>query len=102
MGIRLISGKILQFGVDPRDNVIELKKMLESDEGIPIDQQRLFFEEKLVKDIDKDTKQPTLLGSFPNRAVLKLMRPAPKLAYSKNKSPSDKFAAKVKSTRTED
>jgi len=98
INVRLINGKNIKLGVDPRDTIRMVKEKLEREEGIPMDQQRIYYDQngpRLVTD-----KQQ--LGAFPNGAILQLSRPAPKLAYSKNKSPRDKFAASVHRKRTED
>lgn len=98
INVRLITGKNIRLGVDPRDTIRMVKEKLEREEGIPMDQQRIYFDDNGPR-LVKDSQQ---LGAFPNGAILQLSRPAPKLAYSKNKSPRDKFAASVHKKRTED
>lgn len=93
--VRMVGGKNVRIETQPSDTVASAKLRVQDIEGIPCEQQRMMYQAEEPSDQMK-------LASLPNGAVLKLSRPAPKMAYSTNTSPRDKFASSVHKKRTKD
>jgi len=93
--VRMLNGKRIPVDVGPGGSLDDVRERVEASEGIPRDQQT-FMHGDIVVDEDMN------LSSLPDGSVLKLQRPAPKMAYSTNTSPRDKFARGVNRRRTKD
>ena len=93
--VRLLNGRKIEVSVSDGDTIRDLKQNVELMEGIPQDQQRLQLGSRPMPNGKS-------LDDVPSGSVLKLQRPSPKMAYSTNASPRDKFQNSIHKKRTKD
>ena len=93
--VRLLNGRKIVVGVSDGDTIRDLKSSVEAMEGIPQDQQRYQIGSRPMPN-------GRSLDDVPSGSVLKLQRPSPKMAYSTNASPRDKFQKSIHKKRTKD
>ena len=93
--VRLLNGRKIVVGVSDGDTIRDLKASVEAMEGIPQDQQRYQIGSRPMPNGKS-------LDDIPSGSVLKLQRPSPKMAYSTNASPRDKFQKSIHKKRTKD
>ena len=67
--VKTLSGKTRVFGMDKKDNVLQLKKQIFDNEGIPIDKQCLMFHTRYLKDEKKYRR--ILLYQIVGKMILK-------------------------------
>lgn len=108
--VRMRNGRKLEVRPAFDWHLIDLKKHIANTEKIPIEKQRYVYNNQFLKvyklkgsQKDLDVKRMTEeFAALPDGAVLKLQRPSPKMAYSTNMSPRDKFASSIHRMRAND
>ena len=93
--VRMVTGKKIPIDVFPGETIANVRERIEAIDGLPQDQQEYEYN-------DIEVHEDMNLSSLPDSSVLKLQRPAPKMAYSTNTSPRDKFSRRVHLRRTKE